>query len=464
MRRWPVAFLFLAAGCSYYNGMYNANRLARAAEKADREGRTLAAQTLWGQVAVKAESALVHHPRSKWADDALVLRGRALQHVGNCTAAVTPLERALAVTRQPGLQQEAALALGVCRERLGQPDAALAALQRAALGAEPRHRAEVALLYGRALRLAGRPADALDVLRDSPDPRAAGERAASLAALGRVPEAIALADSLLARADTAAPWEAIFDGIGRSDGYAASALVDRRLALPETTPEQRARWLLADGRRLGADSLPLALARLEQAAGAATARIDLGGAAQLAAARLELAAARNTADLAAPARRLGALAGGGSPQSPTARALLAIITGIVSADTLTAPASQGDLRVFLFAEAARDSLAAPAVARMLFARLATEWPASPYAPKALLAEAALSPPEAEALRDRVRLEYGTSPYLQLARGEDAPELHHLEDSLLAYARGLVAVPEDRPRGRAPTPAPPAGRRRPELEP
>lgn len=464
MRRLSVALLFLVAGCSYYNGMYNANRLARAAEKADREGRTLAAQSLWGQVAVKAESALVHHPRSKWADDALVLRGRALQHVGNCAGAVAPLERALAVTRQPGLQQEAALALGLCRERLGQPDAALAALERAALGADPRHRAQIALLYGRALRLAGRPADALDVLRDSPDPRAAGERAASLAALGRVPEAIALADSLIARADTAVPWDALFDGIGHSDVHAASALVDRRLAQPGTTPEQRARWLLADGRRLGADSPPLGVARLEEAAGAATTRIDLGGEAQLAAARLEFAAARNTADLAAPSKRLGALAAVGAPQSATARALLAIIAGIVSADTLTAPAPQGDLRIFLFAEAARDSLVAPAVARMLFARVAAEWPASPYAPKALLAEAALSPSEAEALRDRVRLEYGTSPYLQVARGEDAPELRHLEDSLQAYSHGLVPASEDRPRVRAPTPAPPGARRRPELEP
>ena len=63
----------LLGGCVYYNGMYNANRLAGSARKAEREGRTYEANNLWGQVATKAESVVVRHPDSKYAEEAAVL-------------------------------------------------------------------------------------------------------------------------------------------------------------------------------------------------------------------------------------------------------------------------------------------------------------------------------------------------------------------------------------------------------
>ena len=76
-----VGFTLLTAllgGCVYYNGMYNANRLAHSARKAEREGRTFEANNLWGQVATKAESVVVRHPTSKYAEEAAVLQiGRA---------------------------------------------------------------------------------------------------------------------------------------------------------------------------------------------------------------------------------------------------------------------------------------------------------------------------------------------------------------------------------------------------
>jgi len=50
----PVAMVVLLGGCVYYNGMYNTNRLANSARRAEREGRTFAATSLWGQVATKA--------------------------------------------------------------------------------------------------------------------------------------------------------------------------------------------------------------------------------------------------------------------------------------------------------------------------------------------------------------------------------------------------------------------------
>src|ERR687889_1434901 len=84
----------LLAGCVYYNGMYNANRLATSARKAERDGRTFEANNLWGQVATKAESVLVRHPHSKYADQAGVLRGIALARLGQCDEAIGVLSQA----------------------------------------------------------------------------------------------------------------------------------------------------------------------------------------------------------------------------------------------------------------------------------------------------------------------------------------------------------------------------------
>ena len=59
---------WLLGGCVYYNGMYNTNRLAKSARKAERDGRAFEAKNLWGQVITRAETLVVRHPRSKYAD------------------------------------------------------------------------------------------------------------------------------------------------------------------------------------------------------------------------------------------------------------------------------------------------------------------------------------------------------------------------------------------------------------
>ena len=48
----------LLGGCAYYNGMYNTNRLAKSARKAERDGRTFEATSLWGQVITRADTLL----------------------------------------------------------------------------------------------------------------------------------------------------------------------------------------------------------------------------------------------------------------------------------------------------------------------------------------------------------------------------------------------------------------------
>jgi hypothetical protein len=131
---------------------------------------------------------------------------------------------------------------------------------------------------------------------------------------------------------------------------------------------------------------------------------------------------------------------------------------------VTPETPQGDLLTFLAAETSRDSLRAPVIAADLFRHLPGTWPGSPYAPKALLALAALEPATADSLRAVLESQYGESPYLTLLRGESAPALKPLEDSLQAFAiaRSRPSRQDRRPPG-APARPPPDRRQAGELK-
>lgn len=73
-----VPLLLLLTGCVYYNGMYNANRFASRARKAELNGRTFEAQEFWAQAEVRADTVVARHPDSKWTDDAQLIRGEAM--------------------------------------------------------------------------------------------------------------------------------------------------------------------------------------------------------------------------------------------------------------------------------------------------------------------------------------------------------------------------------------------------
>ncbi|MDX6354876.1 MAG: hypothetical protein QOF98_1779, partial [Streptomyces sp.] len=125
-----VLLAALLGGCVYYNGMYNTNRLAKSARKAERDGRAFEATNLWGQVITRTESLVVRHPQSKYATRANVLRGLALARLDQCPAAVGPLGRLSLLTESGDLIEEAALALGRCQMELGDPGLAELALAR----------------------------------------------------------------------------------------------------------------------------------------------------------------------------------------------------------------------------------------------------------------------------------------------------------------------------------------------
>jgi hypothetical protein len=173
--------------------------------------------------------------------------------------------------------------------------------------------------------------------------------------------------------------------------------------------------------------------------------------------RAQLSSARTVADLAPHADSLAALAGQTTSAAVEAAALQLEVEQLRQLDDSARPGvPQGDLRLFLGAESARDSIHAPLLAAALFRRLADEWPASPYAPKALLAAQRLDPADPDAVHERLDSLYHDSPYLALMRGEEAAGYRQLEDSLQTFAAAQpVLAPRRGGPGRLPgqTPRP-----------
>jgi hypothetical protein len=431
-----LAVALLLGGCVYYNGMYNTKRLAGSARKAERDGRAFEANNLWGQVVTRAESLVARHPDSKYVDEALVLKGLALSRLKQCQAAVAPLGRVSLLPPDAEVTEEASLALGRCQLELGDPAVAEIMFARVVESEDPVLRREARLLRGRALRLSGRHEEALAALDGVEDPAAGTERLLSLAGAGRRDAALALADSLLAQRDTAARWDSIAVAVGRADPLAASSLVDRLVARKETVPQVGAQLLLDDGVRLAPVDSARAEARFRQVAAMKEAG-DVGERARLALTRQRLARTASVAELRTVVAELD--------QRAAARSTAAAEAGqlrdqggrvLAAADSAQAGGAQADLRLFLAAEAARDSLGAPALAASLFRTIVEVLPESPYAPKAILAGTALDPAWGESVVPLLQERYALSPYAALVRGEEPYGYRELEDSLQIFARGL----------------------------
>ena len=471
-----LAAVALLGGCVYYNGMYNTNRLAKSARKAERDGRVFEAKNLWGQVITRAESLEVRHPRSKYVDQANMLRGLALARLDQCPAAVDPLGRPSVIDRSGDLAEEAALALGNCRLELGDLALADIAFARVLDSRDPVRRRQARLHHAHILRVTGRYEEALAIIRQSSGADARSDLLLALAGAGHTEQAFALADTLLSTSDTTFVWDSLVVELGRQDPRTASALVTRLQADPRATPEIKARRLHEDAMRLAAVDSAFSLARLEEAA-AVPGHTQSGGRASLQLLLRRLHGARTLEDLAPLHDSLAVLGESEGGAATEAGVLAATMSRLRSlADSVGPGLPQGDLRLFLGAEAARDTLGAPALAAGLFRRVADDWPASPYAPKALLAVGQLDPSESEASWMRLDSLYPDSPYLALVRGQDAPGYRELEDSLAAFAGKQVvrtrptyranprrplepaeAEPGDRPRKRRPAEEP--GKRR-----
>lgn len=437
----------LLGGCVYYNGMYNANRLARSARQAEREGRTLEASGLWGQVATKAESVVVRHPTSKYAEQASLLHGIALAKLGQCAQALAPLSRP-AATSKSDLIEEATLATARCQMSLGNYAAAEASFSLLVESRDPDRRNEARFQHARMLRQAGHDREALAELQGLNDSRARSERLLALAGAGRLPQALAVMDSLLTPVDTSVRWDSLVVLLGEENPRAASGLVDRLRRGSLQRPELQARMLLDDGIRLTKIDTAAAARRFRQV-------IALGvtgeppARAALALLQLDLGRVSNPAQLAVVADSLKKLAVRFDLLYQEIERLQVTVAQVHTASTMPVDSARSDLRLFLAAETARDQLAAPRLAEALFRQIPEQWPSSPYAPKAILAAQSLNPAWLDSARTLLDERYWDSPYLATVRGEVTPEYRQLEDSLGAYA-ALLGVPQTAaPRRRPP---------------
>ena len=457
MRRALVLLAGLSlGGCVYYNGVYNAQRLTKEAERADRDGRRLEAQGLYGRVAAKAESVIVRYPRSDWVDDARFLRGNAFARMRNCAGARADLEVVAYGSPDPKLARRALDALADCYSDLGEWDHAALALARLREEPDPAVRRRAAERLVAALRANGRYPEAMAVMEaDSGPPYPAVDRAVVYAGVGRSDAALALVDTLLGSPDgLAAPWDSLVAVLGRADPEAASSLTSHLAVHDSLRADRRVALLLADADRWRLSDTARARRRWAQAAILAPVG-PLRGAARMGLADQGLAAA---ADLEALRPFLDSLEAveqmGGAAAIDAARrrrVLSATLAVVDSAQPDTVGSPFGDLLLFRAAENLRDTVGARRAAAATFDLVVQRHAASPYAPKAILALSALEPARAESLLADLGARYPGSPYLLALQGVPVAEYSALEDSLRQWA-----VRQDAS-GRVPSPRRPVAR-------
>jgi hypothetical protein len=392
----------------------------------------------WERAATKAESVLVRHPSSRWADDALVLRGEGLARSGGCAAAAEPLARALREVTDTVLRERAALAAAGCA--LAQRDAAdaEALLEPVRASRDGRRSARASYLAGRAALLRGDPETAAARFARSDLPEAASARVGALAAAGRGREAVLVADSVARRDADEGRWADAIAAVARTAGAETAAdALDRLLLRSRLGAGVRARLLIEDGDRLRQVGLvERATARYEAVVRSVpdSAEADV---ARVRALRAVLAQARTPDDLDSVSARLAMLLPSlGGARQAEARELARRIDEVRRIDS-------SDIAGFRAAEQARDSLEAPLVAAALFRRFQARHPASLFAPKALIAAGQLQPETLGAVDAELRSRYPDSPYALAFHGAPSPAFQAAEDSLaraLGVARPAAPAP------------------------
>jgi hypothetical protein len=425
------------SACAYYNAMWSAERLATDARRLEADGRDGEAKSTWARAAVKAESVMARHPRSRWADDALVLRGEALARSGACAAAAGPLAKARDSVTDRALRERADLAAAECALRAGGAHlAAVAGLLEGVLASRnPDRRSRAAYLAGQAAAARRDLAAAVALLGRSAEPAAGPARVRALLSAGWLPDATALLDTLAGRRFVESDWIALLDELSSVAGSVeASRTLDRVLARARPRFAARARLLLRDGDRLlvggdagGAAARYASVVRL-------TPTSPEGELARVLRLRAAAAGADSLADLAPIVAELDRIlrAGTGGGGAQAAQALRQLLDSVVPARN--APSEPAAFRA---AELVRDSLHARRLAGRLFLRFAAEHPASLFAAKALVAALPLAPERRDSITVLLEATYAASPYTRALHGEATPTYAAAEDSL-ARALGFTA--------------------------
>ncbi len=436
MRR-VLALLLLLTACGWSNALYNARRLSASAAKAERQDRSFDAGSLWGQVAVKAESAYVRNPDGGQAAEALWLRGRALAHLGDCVTAMPVLEHARVAGAGADWIDALRLELARCRAQGGDPEGAVAMLEPLLGSEDAELRSGAMQVAGRALVRAGRWGEALQMLAGDPDPDATWDRALALAHLGRVDSALAEVSPRIALADSSANWDELVRTVAAASPEAIDPLLTRLGTMRKVNDTIMARWRLAAAQGLLAADHGAADRYLE--AVLETPTVPSASQARMLLTERRMATVADSASLQSVLDSLGPLNRGDGVAMIFAQDL-ARWGDAIQGDIRANPpgAATGDLAMFFDASIARDSLKARHLASWLFQRMEHGWPQSPYLAKGLLARIALEPDSAEAIRARLAA-ITDSPYLAFLQGQEGQRFTALEDSLRFYLDDRMAA-------------------------
>lgn len=431
-------------GCAYFNGLYNANRIASDARKAEREGRVGEARSLWSQVAVKAESVATRYTDSRHRDDALLLQGLALQATDECDRATPPLEVALQSSPDSALRNDASLVLGQCYFELADYESAIGVLTPLVQLADTHWAHRANLWRGKALLRSGSYENAIADLQAANGAEAAFDLSIAYSLQNKTAYARAVLDAVVDGPYDEPAWQEALDTLGGRYPEDAAAVVNRLVERGDLTEGQEARLLLAEGRRWAArGEWEHAAVGFRRAAGLAPDSADgLDAAAEHALARI-----RSTGDLASLPTLVDSLEvaveselNGPSERAKyldAARDAVAILAATHVADTGNAESGppHPDLDLFLSAEQMRDLLGARPLASAMFRRVAEGYPSSAIAPKAIIAAAQLDPTLSDSLLFVLRAQYATSPYTLLLKGIAGDRYAAIEDSLRMLTTG-----------------------------
>lgn len=420
--------LLLLVGCAYFNSLYNARRLFSEAEADRWSGRPSQARTKYDQAIQKAASSFRSDPEGRWADDALVLMGRAYLQRGEYEKARGALRHALEISRDEKMRARARVYLGAVDIVTGSPAQGVALLDSALVAVSDEEvRSEGHLWRARGNLRLGR---ADPAWQDLDAAGQAGERLRMEAEATRLGWGVEAGDSLQAFRGSSALLSSP-EGRAWADSIAAVSERARRVWGPgagatmlegaETAP-----WPPADRNRL-----VLSQARLAASAGD-TARA-LEGARRV---------ARTVGPIADEARVLEArwrLPGISEIQELDAirdlllpavgsRQAVAILGWIKKVGLMVEEATNRaqPLSLFAAAEMARDSLRAPLLAKDLFLVYADRAEGASWEGKALLAAMQLSSDPAEEARLRTRLEgMSENVYVQAWKNEEKRQLDYV---------------------------------------
>jgi TonB family protein len=147
-----LSLLFL--NCTYYNTFYNAKKSFKEGEKAQKGlapgAKSTAANKKYEEAIKKASKVLTFHPKSKWADDALFLIGKAYYNMGEYAKAERKFEELLVSFPKSKFVLECHYFVSLCQYESGKEQDAIQSLKVIVESSktDKKKRAEVAFMLG----------------------------------------------------------------------------------------------------------------------------------------------------------------------------------------------------------------------------------------------------------------------------------------------------------------------------